>query len=179
MAVGRGHAEAPAIAFVLLVVGTIIAVDRVVDERDRAVLAESATTRALAGSLVIRAVDEAQRGQWPEAEDLAARALTLSPAKAGGAATAGPDQEDTARARGVLMAADRPRPRRESATALPCAVGASAPDGETFVCVGASVSGWHVGDAAPRWTRPLDARFVAFADAATVVVADRDHPHPR
>ena len=139
-----------ALIALLVVVGVItLATSRVFDERNRAVEAQQATRgaldtadRHLGSALVQQAAAAAERGARPEAEVLAAHALSL---------------QESALGRGVLASfTTGARPQRLSRMSLPpCGVGSRlSRNGADLLCVASErVSLWDVSGDVPmeRW----------------------------
>ncbi len=164
-----------AIALIALAVLGVGAADRIVDERDRALAAESRTRQALrqsdlnlARSLQARADAASADGQRAEAEVLAAHALSLAD---------GADDALAARARGALMALDAARPSPLAVVSLPACAPRAVDDAFGHAaCAGEALSLYRLGSGEPAlsWRRPLGVSEVLFVDE-WIVVATPDN----
>ncbi|NUN13659.1 MAG: protein kinase [Myxococcales bacterium] len=158
-----------AVAVAIVTVGAIFSVNRILSERARAVEAELKTRhayeqadRSLTEAMLSKARHAVQRAQWPEAETLAAEALTL--------------REDPV-ARGILMAAFGFRPRIEHQVDLPpCRTMVPDLSGQRGLCFAADTSLWQLFPTPKRlWTLPILATGGGFDSDTTFVIAGVDN----
>ena len=160
---GRHRVAVGVAGFALVVVAVVsaLAVVRTVRERDAAraaqavaVAAQGRSDASLADALVLAARTAAGRAAWPEAEVLAARALTLS---------------ESPEARGIAaIAAARPRPPRTPSPTAACAGRRHPGPGGRVLCVETDGLALLV-DGERRWSVPYLAEDVAFAGQDVVI----------
>lgn len=157
------------VALAVLIFGGVYSVNRILSERARAVEAEIKTRQAyekadqsLTEAMLSKARHAVLRAQWPEAETLAAEALTL--------------HEDPV-ARGILMAADGVRPQIGQQIELPpCRTIVPDFSGNFALCFATDLSLWRLFPTPQRvWTLPGLATGGGFDSENTLVVAGIDN----
>ncbi len=158
------------VAAALLVALALVSARRIVAERDRALAAEGAASRARVASdasLVVAYAAHAEvaleHRRDPEAALLARAALTLG---------------EDASARGVQMALDGPTPRCVARTELPpCPTWTFGPDGALGLCLTTTTTVWRLpaGERGP--VLPVTARRAAFAGSRVVIVGTDRSTH--